>query len=119
MNYFTFRNLIAVALVLLGSMTAAPAITFVTARGIVQKTASISGTVIHVDQNRRSFTLQWKGRKSVRGQSSYEQTYRVTDKTVYKNGSWATMAKGIVVRITGISDVVDTVEFNPPLSTNG
>ena len=42
---------------------------------------------------------------------SNEQTYRVTDSTVYKNGSWANMTNGIVVRITGHSNVADTVEF--------
>jgi hypothetical protein len=42
---------------------------------------------------------------------SYQQTFRVTDQTVYKNGSWANIVKGAVVRITDRSDVVDTVEF--------
>jgi tetratricopeptide (TPR) repeat protein len=42
---------------------------------------------------------------------SYEDTYRVTEGTVYKNGSWADMKTGIRVSITGHSDVADTVEF--------
>jgi hypothetical protein len=42
---------------------------------------------------------------------SYEQTYRVADSTTYKNGSWANITKGIVVLISGHSDVADTVQF--------
>jgi tetratricopeptide (TPR) repeat protein len=42
---------------------------------------------------------------------SYEDTYMVTEGTVYKNGSWADMKNGAHVRITGHSDVAYTVEF--------
>jgi tetratricopeptide (TPR) repeat protein len=67
-----------------------------------------------VDQNRRSFTIKWQGKGLTKMEHyyfSYEQTYRVTDSTVYKNGSWANMTNGIAVRITGHSDVADMVEF--------
>ena len=35
----------------------------------------------------------------------------MTDATVYKGGSWANVTKGVMVRVTGHSDVADTVEF--------
>jgi tetratricopeptide (TPR) repeat protein len=47
---------------------------------------------------------------------SYEETYRVTGNTVYKNGSWDGMKNGIRVRITGHADLADTVAFTTQIA---
>ena len=72
------------------------------------------GTVTRVDQNRRTFAVSWQGKGPTKMEyyhPKFEETYRVTDTTVYKGGSWANVTKGVVVRVTGHSDVADTVEF--------
>ena len=105
---------LAVAIFLAGSIAKAPAIMIRKLNGTTVEVKSLYGTVTHVDQNRRSFTLQWQLKGLLPMEHfypSYEDTYRVTEGTVYKNGSWAEMKTGIRVRITGHSDVADTVEF--------
>jgi tetratricopeptide (TPR) repeat protein len=105
---------LAVAVFLAASIAKAPAITIKKLNWAAMETAYVSGTVTHVDQNRHSFTLRWQGKgltKMEHHYFSYEQNYRVTDGTVYKNGSWADIKNGIRVRISGHSDVADTVEF--------
>ena len=105
---------LAVALTLTGSIANAPAITIRKLNGTAVEVSSLSGTVTHVDQNRRSFTLHWQHKGLLPMEHyypSYEDTYMVTEGTVYKNGSWADMKNGAHVRITGHSDVAYTVEF--------
>jgi tetratricopeptide (TPR) repeat protein len=110
----TIHTLVAAALLLLGSSTTAPAITVLGWNGSPFEMRYISGRLTHVDQDRHSFTLEWKGpvpTKMEYFQLSFEQTYRVADGTVYKNGSWADMKNGAHVRITGHSNVADSLEF--------
>jgi tetratricopeptide (TPR) repeat protein len=105
---------LAVAIFLAGSIAKAPAIMIRKLNGTAMEVGFVSGTVSHVDQNQHSFTLHWQGKgfsKMGYRYYSYEGAYRVTDRTVYKNGSWADMKSGIRVQITGHSDVADTVEF--------
>jgi hypothetical protein len=107
-------NLIAIAILLAGSMTNAPAISIRNSRGAILEKRSLSGTVSHVDQKRRSFTLTWRGKgllKMERYWPIYEEEYQVTEGTVYKNGSWARMQKGVHLRIAGRSYVATFVEF--------
>jgi tetratricopeptide (TPR) repeat protein len=104
---------LAVAITL-GSIANAPAIAIRKMNGTAVEVSSLSGTVTSVDQNRRSFTLHWQHKGLLPMEHyypSYEETYRVTDGTVYKNGSWADIKNGTHVPITGHSDVADTVEF--------
>ena len=42
---------------------------------------------------------------------SYQEDYQVTDSTLYKNGSWADIQKGVHVRIAGRSYEATFVEF--------
>jgi tetratricopeptide (TPR) repeat protein len=112
-NQFAALSL-AVAIFFAGSVAKAPAIMIRKQNGSAVEATYISGRVTHVDQNRRSFTVHWQLKGFLKMEHyypSYEETYRVTEGTVYKNGSWANMKKGTYVRITGHSDVVDTVEF--------
>jgi len=105
---------LAVAIFLAGSIAKAPAIMIRKLNGTTVEVKSLYGTVTHVDQNRRSFTLQWQLKGLLPMEHfypSYEDTYRVTEGTVYKNGSWTNIKNGTYVRITGHSDVADTVEF--------
>jgi len=70
--------------------------------------------VSQVNQKRRSFTLTWRGKgmlKMERYWPSYQEEYEVTDGTVYKNGSWAKIQKGVHLRIAGQSYVATLVEF--------
>jgi hypothetical protein len=99
-------RLIIVALLLLWSIQPVRALTFTNPMGGVQHANEITGTVISVNQRARSFALRW-----TTGTSSYEQTFAVRDATVYKNGSWAGIKKGVRVKIEGKSDGVDMVEF--------
>lgn len=113
-SHFAPINLIAIAILLAGSIANAPAIMIRKLNGTPVEVRSLFGTVTHVDQNRRSFTLHWQLKGLLNMEHyypSYEDTYRVTEGTVYKNGSWADMKTGIRVSITGHSDVADTVEF--------
>jgi hypothetical protein len=88
-----------------------PAITFYRRSGRAVQRHSISGVVVHVDQDRRSFTLQWvSSGKSESGTyhfGSNQQSFRVWEGT--KNGAWENMVKGARVRVTGRRDVVETV----------
>jgi tetratricopeptide (TPR) repeat protein len=106
---------LAVAILFAGSIAKAPAIVIHKLNGTEVEVGYVSGTVSNVDQDRHSFTLRWQGKGLTKMEHyyfSYDQAFRVTDGTVYKNGSWADMKKGIRVRITGHSDVADTIEFN-------
>lgn len=111
---FAVLKLIAVAILLAGSITNAPAIAIRNARGAFIEVRYLSGTVSRVDQSRHGFTLTWKGKgmlKMERYWPSYQEDYQVTDSTVYKNGSWANMQNGSHVRIAGNSYVATFVEF--------
>ena len=113
-NRFAPFNLIAIAILLAVSIAKAPAIIIRKPFGNTVEVPYVSGKVTHVDQDRRSFTVHWQSKGLFPMEHyypSYEDTYRVTEGTVYKNGSWADMKTGIRVRITGHSDVADTVEF--------
>jgi tetratricopeptide (TPR) repeat protein len=113
-NHLAPLNLIAVVTILAGLVTNTQAIMIRKMNGTVLDVPFVSGTVTHVDPNQRTFTLHWQGKGLTKMEYyyfSYEQAYRATDSTVYKNGSWADMKNGIRVRITGHSDVADTVEF--------
>jgi hypothetical protein len=107
-------HLIAAAMLLTGSMTNAPGIMVRNRNGAAVERGHVSGRVGRLDQNGHSFTLSWQGKGLTKMEYyhfSYEQTYRVTEGTIYQNGSWADMKKGIRVRIRGHADVADTVEF--------
>jgi tetratricopeptide (TPR) repeat protein len=112
-NQFAALSL-AVAIIFAGLVAKAPAIMIRKLNGTTVEVSALFGTVTHVDQNRRSFTLHWQLKGLLPMEHyypSYEDTYRVTEGTVYKNGSWANVKNGAYVRITGHSDVADTVEF--------
>jgi tetratricopeptide (TPR) repeat protein len=116
---FAALRLIAVATLLAGSITNAPAIAIRNPNGAVIELKYLSGTVSRVDQSRHSFTLTWKGKgmlKMERYWPSYQEDYQVTDGTVYKNGSWANMQKGSHVRIAGHSYVATFVEFTTQIA---
>jgi tetratricopeptide (TPR) repeat protein len=116
---FAALKLLAVAILLAGSITNAPAIAIRNATGVVIEVGYLSGTVSHVDQSRHSFTLTWKGKGMLKMEGywpSYQEDYQVTDSTVYKNGSWANMQKGSHVRIAGHSYVATLVEFTTQIA---
>jgi hypothetical protein len=98
-------ELIAVAL-LLWPIQPVCALTFRNSMGAIEHANQISGIVGAVNQNRRSFLLRW-----TTGGSSYEQTFVLGPATVFKNGSWSNMKKGVRISIEGRSDTVETVEF--------
>jgi hypothetical protein len=111
---FASFQLIAFAILLAGTITNAPAIAIRNTTGVVIEVGYLSGTVSRVDQSRRGFTVTWKGNgmlKRERYWPSYQEDYQVTDRTVYKNGSWANMQKVSHVRIAGHSYVATFVEF--------
>jgi hypothetical protein len=113
-NRFAALNLMAIAILLAGSITNSPAISIRNRSGAILERRRLSGTVSHVDQKGHSFTLTWRGKgmlKMERYWPSYEEQYQVTDGTVYKNGSWAKMQKGVHLRIAGHSYVATFVEF--------
>jgi hypothetical protein len=108
----TLTMLTLAAAMLAAEPAIVPAVTYLNSEGHAVERGSLHGTVVQVDQNRRTFMLHWGGIKYPGRQGgTHEQTFRVTDQTVYKNGSWANIVKGAVVKITGHSDVVDTVKF--------
>jgi tetratricopeptide (TPR) repeat protein len=116
---FSALNLVALAILFAGSLTNAPAIMIRKLNGTALEVGYISGTVGHVEQKQHSFSLRWQGKGLTQMEHhyfSYEETYRITGGTVYKNGSWADMKNGIRVRITGHSDVADTVEFTTQIA---
>jgi tetratricopeptide (TPR) repeat protein len=119
---FATLKLLAVAILLAGSMTNASAIGIRNARGVAIEVGSLSGTVSRVDQSRHRFTLTWKGKGMLKMESywpSYQEDYQVTDSTVYKNGSWANMQKGCQVRIAGHSYVATFVELTTQIVDKG
>jgi tetratricopeptide (TPR) repeat protein len=121
-SFFATLKLLAVAILLAGSMTNASAIGIRNARGVVIEVGSLSGTVSRVDQSRHRFTLTWKGKGMLKMESywpSYQEDYQVTDSTVYKNGSWANMQKGCQVRIAGHSYVATFVELTTQIVDKG
>jgi hypothetical protein len=111
------RMFIAAA-VLLCSMDCVHGLTYYGSKGNAKFSDHIRGTISYVDRNKRFFRIHWSGvNKNPGGRWgssgwSNEATFRVTDQTVYKNGSWDDMKKGVQVRIAGQSgDVVDRVSF--------
>jgi hypothetical protein len=98
-------GLITVAL-LLWQIQPVFALTYRNTMGATQHTDQITGIVGGVNQSRHSFSLRW-----TTGGSSYEQTFVVSPATVFKNGSWSNMKKGVRITIEGRSDTVETVEF--------
>jgi len=91
------------------------AIAFTNRSGHVIERDSISGVVVHVDNDQRSFTLRWvrivKMPWAAYDTQSNQETYRISEEIVYKNGSWANMGKGAKVRIRGRGFVVESIEF--------
>ena len=107
-------RVIAIATILARFITPTPAIMVRLPSGAAVEVRYFLGTVTHVDQNRRTFAVSWQGKGPTKMEyyhPKFEETYRVTDATVYKGGSWANVTKGVMVRVTGHSDVADTVEF--------
>jgi tetratricopeptide (TPR) repeat protein len=105
---------LAVAVSLAESIAKAPAIAIRKMNGSAVDVAHVSGTLTHVDQGRRSFAIQFQGKGPTQMgyiHPSYEQTYIVTESTVYKNGSWAALKPGVQVVVSGHSTVADTVAF--------
>jgi hypothetical protein len=91
------------------------AIAFTNSNGLVVERDSISGVVVHADKDQRGFTLHWvriyKRSWAAFDTVSYQETYRISEEIVYKNGSWANMVKGAKVRIRGHGLVVESIEF--------
>jgi tetratricopeptide (TPR) repeat protein len=111
-------RVIAVATILAAFITPSPAIIVHRLNGAAVEVRYFSGTVTHVNQRRRTFALRFQGKgltKMGYYHPSIEETYRVTDTTAYKGGSWANVTNGVMVRVTGHSDVADTVEFTNAL----
>jgi hypothetical protein len=104
----------SVAVLLAGSLTDGRAIGVTTAQGKMIELESLTGVVSHVDLSRHKFTLTWKGKgalKMERYWPSYREDYRLTDATVYKNGSLAKLQNGTRVRISGRSYTASVVQF--------
>jgi hypothetical protein len=92
---------------------------------IAQAAAPTPGKVVGVNQNARTFTVQWIAAEqhhhfTSRSFGSVEKTYKTTDKTAFivggKKGSWADIKKGTQVTIlaahsVGSDRVVDKVEI--------
>jgi hypothetical protein len=91
------------------------AIAFTNWNGKVIERDSISGVVVHVDKDQRSFALHWgriiKTSFAAYKTHSYQETYRISEEIVYKNGSWANMVRGAKVRIRGRGFLVESIEF--------
>jgi hypothetical protein len=108
-------TMLTLAVAMLAAQPAiAPALTINDTWGHAAERKSLRGTIVQVDQNRRAFVLHWFTKPSGKPGTnpvSYQQTFRVTAQTVYKNGSWTNMVPGAVVRIRGHADVLDTVKF--------
>lgn len=102
------RNLVMVALLLFGFNSVALA------------DAPISGKVVNVDPNARTFTVQWvapyQSRHGIATHDiSHERTFKTTDKTTYEigntKGSWANVTKGARVKVTAHAGVADKVQI--------
>jgi hypothetical protein len=112
-----FLPLAALAVLFLGSMPNARAIGVQVPSGAVVELGSLTGVVSHVNLDKLTFTLTWQHRGLLKMEHyypSYQQNYRVTDATVYKNGAWTMMQNGARVRISGRSFVASAVEFLGP-----
>lgn len=110
----------AVAVLLAGSLTNARAIGVETPSGKVVELGSLSGVVSRVNLNKHTFTLKWQHKGNLPMEHyypSYQQEYRVTDGTVYRNGTWTKLQNGARVRISGRSLVASEVEFIGPQRT--
>jgi hypothetical protein len=88
------------------------ALTYRNTRGATQHADEISGVVGGVNQSRHSFILRWTS-----GGSNYEQTFAVSPATVFKNGSWSNMRKGVRITIEGRSDTVESVPCSGSIRT--
>ena len=97
----------------LWSMESVDAFTMISRNGKVIIHDSAHGSVVGVDQNKRSFTLQWstKGGRMKNKTESKEHTFVVTDQTVYKGGSWADVKTGVQVKVSAKTDSADIIEF--------
>jgi len=107
-SYFSMRILSTVALLLFGFNSVALA------------EAPVSGKVVKVDQNARTFTVQWSAHwLSKHGNAahdiSHERTFKTTDKTAYtvgsNKGSWSDLKKGAHVTVTANAGAADKVQF--------
>ena len=104
----------AVAVLVTGSMTDARAIGIRNREGKIVEVGSLTGVVSHVDLNKHSFTLTWKGKgalKMERYWPSFQEDYQVTDSTMYRNCSLAKLQNGAHIRISGRSYTASVVEF--------
>jgi tetratricopeptide (TPR) repeat protein len=118
-NSFSGLKLVGIAIVFASLLPNAHAITVQKLNGTALEVGYVAGTVGHVDQKQHSFSLRSQGKGLTQMEHhyfSYEETYRVTGNTVYKNGSWADMKNGILVRITGHADLADTVAFTTQIA---
>jgi hypothetical protein len=111
-----------VAVFLAGPITNVRAIGVQVPSGKVVELGSLSGVVSHVNLNKHTFTLKWQHKGNLAMEHyypSYQQEYRVTDGTVYKNGAWTTLQNGARIRIVGHSFVATEVQFlGPPRTFN-
>jgi hypothetical protein len=111
---FPVLPLAAAAVLLAGTMTHAQAIGIRNREGKVIEVGSLTGTVSHVDVSKHSFTLTWKGKgalKMERYWPSYQEDYKLSDSTVYRNGSLAKLQNGARIRISGPFYTASVVEF--------
>ena len=108
-----FLTLDLTASALLGATKPDLALEFETGGGTPKEMDPISGTVTSVDQSRRCFKLHFMAPVVVLMHSpfSHEETYSVTNATVYQKGSWTSVANGVIVTISGQRHVVSTGRF--------
>ena len=110
---FVVLTLCAAALTLLPTTTAA--LTIILATGKARHVHSVSGFVVHVDQDRRSITLhwfrEWIASYMAHITESNQAFFRVAEGVVVKNGSWSNLVKGAKVRLIGEGNLVDKIKL--------
>src|SRR5262249_30087874 len=91
------------------SLTTSKAITVIKPNCASVEQGAVLGTVTHVNQAQRSFTVRWEPirRGYHQWNATYEVTVRVTDRTVFEKGSWANVVPGAGIKIKGSGDIVD------------
>jgi hypothetical protein len=114
-------KIIALGILLAGSLTTGHAINIRNREGKVIELANLNGTVTRVDQARHTFTLTWKNKSTLKIERywpSYSEQYSTTATTIYKNGSWANVQKGTRIKISGPGYVASLVQILTPPPRN-
>jgi hypothetical protein len=114
-------KLIALGILVAGSLTTGQAIDIRNREGRVIEFASLTGTVTRVDQARHTFTLTWKNKSTLKMERywpSYSEDYSTTASTIYENGSWGSVQKGTRIKISGPGYVASLVQILTPRPRN-